>query len=189
MRKLRQKKGFTLIEMLACVVTLLLIGMIVSAGLNLATMSLREVTFETDSQTLRSTMDMYIGDILRHATDVKANDGKAHEGATDLYIDPLNNTYMFTNDAYYIDNGAFGIDLRGSEKEGAGYLVCTSTLADDPMGVMVANKGAYAGNLAIKDFKLSYDASKGVFTGSYIIVSSATDTTKLCEFSFRTIAD
>lgn len=185
MRKLKQKKGFTLIEMLACVVTLLLIGMIVSAGLNLATMSLREVTFETDSQTLRSTMDMYIGDILRHATDVKDNDDKAHQGATDLVVSDI----MFTNDAYYIDGGAFAIDLSVSDISGAGYLMCTSTLADEPKGVMVANKGTYAGTLFIKDFTLTFDASKGVFTGSYTIVSSATDTTKLCEFSYRTIAN
>lgn len=185
MRKLKQKKGFTLIEMLACVVTLLLIGMIVSTGLNLATMSLREVTFETDSQTLRSTMDMYIGDILRHATDVKANDGKASQGATEILV----NDIMFTNDAYYIDGGAFAIDLSASDISGAGYLMCTSTLADDPKGVMVANKGTYAGTLFIKDFTLSFDEAKGVFTGSYTIVSSATDTTKLCEFSFRTLAN
>jgi len=84
MRKIRDKKGFTLIEMLACVVTLLLIGMIVSTGMNLATMSLRETTFESDSQMLESTLNMYIGDILRHATDVK-------EDATGV---------TFTNDAY-----------------------------------------------------------------------------------------
>lgn len=173
MRKLREKKGFTLIEMLACVVTLFLIGMIVSTGMNLATMTLREITFESDSQMLKSTMDMYIGDILRHAKDVK-------EDATGI---------TFTNDAYYIDQGSFHIDLDVSDISGAGYLMCSSTLSDDPKGIMIANKGTYAGSLFIKDFVLDFDESKGVFHGSYTIVSSATNTTKICEFSYRTIAN
>ena len=58
MRKIKNKKGFTLVEMLVCVVTLLLIGMIVSAGTNLAMFSLRESTFESNSQMLESTLNM-----------------------------------------------------------------------------------------------------------------------------------
>lgn len=174
MRKIRDKKGFTLIEMLACVVTLLLIGMIVSTGMNLATMSLRETTFESDSQMLESTLNMYIGDILRHATDVK-------EDATGV---------TFTNDAYYIDAGTLTIDLSVSDISGAGYLVYTSSLDEEgSVGTRIVNEGAYAGALYIKDFSLIYDENKGVFHGSYIIVSSATDTTKTCDFSYRTIAD
>lgn len=174
MRKLREKNGFTLIEMLACVVTLFLIGMIVSTGMNLATMSLKETTFESDSQMLESTLNMYIGDVLRHATDVK-------QDATGVY---------FTNDAYYIDEGTFAIDLSKSEISGAGYLVCTSNLDEEgSAGTMLANEKTYAGTLYIKDFTLSFDETKGVFTGSYVIVSSATDTTKTCEFSYRTIAN
>ena len=174
MRKLVSKRGFTLVEMLACVVTLLLIGMIVSTGMNLATMSLRETTFESDSQMLESTLNTYIGDILRHATEVEADvDGTVKS---------------FTNDAYYIDGGNFSIDLSVSEISGAGYLTCTSRLEDSQYGTLVANEGTYGGALYIKDFTLTYDAEKGVFTGSYVIVSSATDITKTCEFSYRTIA-
>ena len=174
MRKIKNKKGFTLIEMLACVVTLLLIGMIVSTGMNLATMSLRETTFESDSQMLESTLNMYIGDILRHATDVK-------EDATGV---------TFTNDAYYIDEGTLEIDLSKSEISGAGYLVCTSQLDEEgSTGTLLANEGTYAGCLFVKDFTLNYDENKGVFHGSYVIVSSATTSTKTCEFSFRSIAD
>ena len=174
MRKLTNKKGFTLVEMLACVVTLLLIGMIVSTGTNLAMASLRETTFESDSQMLESTLNTYIGDILRHATEVK--------------VEADGTVKSFTNDAYYIDSGNFDIDLSVSEISGAGYLTCTSALDDSMYGTLVANEGTYGGALYIKDFTLTYDASKCVFTGSYVIVSSATDTTKTCEFTYRTIA-
>ena len=178
MRKLKNKKGFTLVEMLACVVTLLLIGMIVSTGMNLAMASLRETTFESDSQMFESTMNTYIGDILRHAKVDKVETIGEKTVIT------------FTNDAYYIDQGNFVIDTSSSGIEGAGYLVCTSERDGiGSAGTMVANKGTYAGTLFIKDFELNYDASKHVFNGSYVIVSNATTSTKTCEFSFRSIAD
>lgn len=173
MRKLKNNKGFTLVEMLACVVTLLLIGLIVSTGTNLAMMSLRESTFESDSQMLEATLNTYIGDILRHATD----------------IDDSGTEMIFTNDAYYIDGGAFVVDTSNSQVSGAGYLMCTSNLNGDSKGLMVANKGVYVNNLYVTDFKVSYDKTKHVFTGNYTIVSSNTNATKYCEFSFRSIAD
>jgi len=82
------------------------------------------------------------------------------------------------------------IDLSVSDISGAGYLVYTSNLDEEgSVGTRIVNEGAYAGALYIKDFSLTYDENKGVFHGSYIIVSSATDTTKTCDFSYRTIAD
>lgn len=175
MRKIRDKKGFTLVEMLACVVTLLLLALIVSTGTNLAMMSLRETTFESDSQMLESTLNMYVGDILRHAKDVKT--------------DSFDQVTEFTNDVYNIDDGNFGIDISKSSISGAGYLVCTSSLDESLTGTLVANEGIYAGSLYIKDFSLTYDETRGVFTGSYTIVSSSTSATKNCEFTYRTIAN
>lgn len=172
MRKLKNKKGFTLVEMLACVVTLVILCMIITTGSNLATMSMNESLFESESQMLESTLDLCIGDILRHATDIEVT----AEGIT------------FTNDAYYIDEGSFAIDTSDSGMTGAGYLMCTSKLDGTSKGLLVANKGIYVRNMYVKSFELSYDAQKQVFSGSYVIVSKITDTTKTCEFSYRTIA-
>ena len=173
MRKLKNKKGFTLIEMLACVVTLLILCLIVTTGTNLATMSMNESLFESESQMLEATLNLCIGDILRHATDIEETD----EGVT------------FTNDAYYIDEGSFAIDTRNSGIAEAGYLMCTSKLDGTSRGLLVANRGIYVKSMYVTDFQLAYDAEKHVFTGSYVIVSKLTETTKTCEFSYRTIAD
>lgn len=173
MRKLKNKKGFTMIEMLACVVTLLLICMIITTGSNLAIKSMNESLFESESQMLESTLNVCIGDILRHASDITVENGKV----------------VFTNDAYYIDDGSFGIDTSSSGITDAGYLFCTSKLDGTSKGLLVANRGIYTNSMYVKDFQLSYDETKHVFTGSYVIVSKITDTTKTCEFSYRTIAD
>lgn len=173
MRKVKSTKGFTLMEMLICMITLLLIGMIVSTGMNLATMSLRETTFESDSQMLESTLNTYIGDILRHATEI--NDSS----------DPI----KFSNSAYYIEEGSFKIDYVEGVGQNAGYLVCSSKLNEFYKDLMVANQGVYLNHLYIRDFTLQYDSVKKVFTGSYYIVSTTTKAEKFCEFSFRTIAE
>ena len=116
---------------------------------------------------------MSIGDILRHATDIRETEGKL----------------TFTNDAYNIDEGSFAIDTSTSGITGAGYLMCTSKLDGTSKGLLVATRGIYVRNMYVTDFQLSYDKEKHVFTGSYVIVSKMTDRTKTCEFSYRTIAD
>lgn len=173
MRKLKNKKGFTMIEMLASVVTLILICMIITTGSNLAMKSMNDSLFESESQMLESTLSLCVGDILRHATEIEEKDGIIY----------------FTNDAYYIDKGHFVIDDHESGIEEAGYLLCTSTLDGTSRGLLVANRGIYTKNMYVTDFQLSYDNEKHVFTGSYVIVSKMTDRTKTCEFSYRTIAD
>ena len=118
-------------------------------------------------------INLSIGDILRHATDIRETEGKL----------------TFTNDAYNIDEGSFAIDTSNSGITGAGYLMCTSKLDGTSKGLLVATRGIYVKNMYVTDFQLSYDAEKHVFSGSYVIVSKMTDTTKTCEFSYRTIAD
>ena len=73
MMKQKRSKGFTLVEMLACVVTLILLGLTGSVALNMATQSYWASVFESDSQLLESTIDLYIGDILRYSNEVKFN--------------------------------------------------------------------------------------------------------------------
>lgn len=171
MKKLKSKKGFTLVEMLVCVVTLVLIGLICSGGIKLAMNSLQAITFDSNSRTLEATLDIYISDLLRHATDIKCDS----ENVT------------FTNQAYYIKNGILKIDTQGSKVKDAGYLVCTGS--NSAQERMLANKGIYTDNLYITDFSLSYEESTGVFTGEYRIVSSVTDSVRDCSFSYRTIKE
>ena len=174
MKKLKSKKGFTMIEMLVCVVTLILLCMIVTTGSNLATMSMNASLFESESQMMKATLDICIGDLLRHATDVREEeDGRV----------------IFTNDAYFIDDGYIFIQTKDSGITGAGYLVCSSNIDLSTTGLLVANRGIYVNGMYIKDFELDYHEDTHVFTGSYVIVSKLTTATKKCEFSFRSIAD
>jgi len=170
MRKLKNQKGFTLVEMLVCIITLMLIGLICSVGMNLAMKSLNSISFDANSRMFESTMDIYISDLLRHATDIE----NRAEGV------------VFTNESYYIRDGKMKINTAGSGVTDAGYLVCTGGSSSMPE-MMLANKGVYADNLYIKNFSLSYDETTGIFSGGYQIVSSKTDSVRNCSFRYRTV--
>ena len=180
MKKLRTNKGFTLIEMLACVITLLLIGMICSTGLNFALRSYNESVFESDSQMLSESVDMYIGDILRHSSSIEIDELTVKE----------NYGYkveQFNNIAYRVFNGNIEVSPMSDEKTG-GYLILTG---DASLGnAYLVGIDTYAKTLYIDSFELYYDDTTGIFKGNYTIKSTIlNDASRNCSFSCRTIAD
>ena len=171
MKKLKNKNGFTLMEMLCCVVIVLLVSMLCGTGVSLALKSLDATTFESNSQMLESTLDIYISDILRHASNITNEDSKI----------------TFDNSAYYIQKGSFKIK---EVSHGAGYLSCTSTNPDDSViEMLVANEGVYADGLYVKDFSLTYNATTGIFEGGYVIVNPILGSSRDCTFMYRTIVE
>lgn len=181
MRKIKSNKGFTLVEMLACVVTLLLLGGIVSAGTTLAMKSYNESLFESDSQMLESTLNLYVSDILRHATKIETEEAPADPSVPGEKL-----VTGFTNAAYQIYGG--NIKVTNKDEAGNGAFMVYET-RNNP-GVMLVGENVYASTLYISDFKLLYNKEKGYFTGSYIIKSTILeDASRECVFTCRTIAE
>lgn len=171
MKKIRSKKGFTLVEMLACIVALLLIGGICTTGMNLAVNSYNESVYESDSQMLESTLNLYLCDILRHATSIQT-DGDTNAEEKEVI--------SFTNVAYQIYDGRI-------EVSGGTFLVYESK---NGKSTMVVGENVYAGTLYISDFVLKYHPEKHYFTGYYTIQSSVLeDAERKCEFTCRTITE
>lgn len=177
MKKLKSKKGFTLVEMLACIVALLLIGGICTTGMSLAVNSYNKSVYESDSQMLENTLNLYLCDILRHATSILTDgDVNAEE----------QNVTSFTNVAYQIYDGHIEVSER-TEGSGGTFLVYESK---NGQGAMIVGENVYASTLYISDFVLKYNPEKHYFTGYYTIKSSVLeDAEKKCEFTCRTIAE
>lgn len=170
MKKIKQNKGFTLVEMLACVVTLFLICMICSTGMNFALRSYQQSVYESDSQMLEATLNMYLCDVLRHATDIKVD---------------ASGVPIFTNTAYGVYDGKIGVPDEGASHSG-NFLVYEN---EGGSGDMILSADAYSQTLYIDDFVLTYDESTGVFTGEYKIKSTLlSDVERVGEFVCRTIA-
>lgn len=169
-KKLKSNKGFTFIEMLVCVVTMLLIAMICSVGLDMASKSYRESVFESNCQMLEATVDMQVGDILRFATSVQT--------------DASGNVTTFTNKTYRVNKGKIEVSTRSGDTGGY-FLVYLEEDATD--GYMILNKSAYADSMYIENFVLSYDDATGMFSGSYTIKSSQLSGLKRdCTYAYRT---
>lgn len=176
MRKIADKKGFTLIEMLMCIVILLMVASLCTTGMNYAFVCYQDSVFESDSQMLEDTLNMYIGDILRHATDVKTSTGE------------LSEVEEFTNTEYQIFNGNLVLQEKTADS-GIYYLGYTSIKDGIPYVYVVAGEMVYAKSLYIDNWSLNYDAETGVFTGSYIIKSVVLENaSRECTFTYRTIA-
>lgn len=175
MRKLAKNNGFTLVEMLACMVVLLIIGAMCNTGMRFAFNSYQKSIFESDSQMLEDTMNMYIGDILRHATDIDT------DGA---------NVTSFSNAQYRIHDGNLVLQQKGIDSEE--YYMAYTTIRDGEVFTFaVAGENVYAKTLYIdpESWHLEYNTSTGVFTGGYTIKSTILENaSRECIFTFRTIA-
>lgn len=172
MKKMSNQHGFTLVEMLACVLTLLLVSMLCGTGISMAYNSYERSLFTSNSLTLESTLDMFVGDVMRHATDIKTSeDGKVT---------------AFTNTAYDIFDG--NIIVPALSEETGGYFVIYKY--EGAESTLMVGQNVYGKNMYIQDFTMTYNATSHVFEGAYVIRSKKlADVQKKCEFAFRTIAE
>lgn len=176
MKKINDKRGFTLIEMLACTVTLMLVGMICTTGIKLAMKSYEESVLESNVQSLESTLELYIGDILRYADPASVETIEVSDEAGNT----LSQVSAFTNSNYQMYSGMIKTNSNG-------YLVCTS-IHNNGKETLLVGKNAYGDILSINNFFIYYDKITGVFTVKYEISNTLNATRRPCEFSYRTIA-
>lgn len=173
MKRLANNKGFTMVEMLVCVIILLMIAMMCSTGFGIAVKSYQASLYESDSQMLQSTLDSYMGDILRHSRDV--------------HTDATGNVTDFTNTAYKIQIGK--MEVRPLTASNGGMLLLYKDPTDTVPDLAISSK-IYGDDLYIADFEMSYDNTTKLFTGKYKIKSRIlTGKEKECEFAYRSIAE
>jgi prepilin-type N-terminal cleavage/methylation domain-containing protein len=73
-KKLRSKKGTTLVELLAVVAVVALLAMMIGSGLGLALNSYRKMVSQSETQMLLSTVSDVLTDELRYARDVRTTE-------------------------------------------------------------------------------------------------------------------
>lgn len=83
-KKLCGQKGVTLVEMLAAVAVLSLLGVMLQTGLQLALKSYHTMTAEAETQLLLSTVSDAIADELRYARDIRLEDDGTFQDYTSV---------------------------------------------------------------------------------------------------------
>ena len=86
-KKLSRSEGLTLVEMLAAVVILVLLGLILNAGLHMALNSYRTMCAQSETELLLSTLLNTLADDLRYASDVE----------------PVGDVVRYTSDSYGLE--------------------------------------------------------------------------------------
>lgn len=169
MKKCKDKKGFTLMEMLVCVITLVIICLICTTGMNLALRSYSESMFESHSQTVEAMLDSAIGDLFRFSDNVSVNGDEV----------------VFTNSTYGVVQGSLTLNDEG-------YFVLKKDINKE---VLLLASSVYVDGMYIDistdDGRpwLTYDADTHVFTGSYKIKSKATTKVKDVNFTFKSVLE
>lgn len=159
MKKLTKKKGFTLTEMLVALLIMILLTGVIMIGIQAGSEIYRNSLFESESETMASTVNMALSDILRYASC----------GSTQTPV-------SFTNSGYDIQSGHFLTE--------DGRIYITERSEEDEGKLALLNEKSYS-SLKIQDFSIQYDDN--VYTGSYIITDKNKKNTKTVNFTFRTL--
>ena len=111
-RKLRGKSGLTLVEMLAAVAVLILLGLMLNTGMQMAVRSYRTMIARSEVELLLSTLADALSDDLHYAQGVKTGaDGKvawqdAGDASVGFVIGPDGQAYV--GDKRVLPPGAYG---------------------------------------------------------------------------------
>jgi len=133
-KKIKSQKGFTLIEMLAASLVLILLALILNTGLNTAMKSYRKMTAESETEVLLSSLTNTLSDELRYARDIVTKEN----GDLDRYL-----------------SVSYGRNTTLTVEDGQLYANGKRVLASGAYG-----NGAYT----IESFEIKYDKDKEVFT-------------------------
>ena len=165
MKKLKNKAGLTLIEMLCTLLIMVLLVMAIGVGMDTGTRIYTDATFEAESATLAGILNNSLGDILRYSMDVRVPSAaeKAEKGV------PENVEFLFTSLDYGIQDAYF----YTPQHENGGYMGALQMKNIRNADVMdLVNEGAYP-NLAVSNFVIKYidndDKTRGVVGGYFDI--------------------
>ena len=174
MKKLKQKQGLTLMEMLAAIVVLVFLTVGINTAMNSSVRVYADSIYQSDSSTLSGILNTSISDILRYASVQTPNDseiinrGFARDGQFKDNHDQLFSTSVlncvFTNVKY----GAQYAYLAQSDpdEDGRSRIHIRTLKADEPIEFL--NLGAFP-DLTVSDFSWAY--TEGCFEIRYKIVS------------------
>ena len=175
MKKIKNQKGFTLLEMLACVVTMLLLTAICAMGTQMAIDSYNRSLYVSDSQMLESTINVYMADFFRYAT-INTQEQEENPGQIEDQ-----GKLIVTNMSYGVYHG--WIEL----KDGRFFIFKNM---EDEDGAMLLSENVYTKGLKITNFIVKYNDTTNCVEGSYMIESTIIeDAKKECTFAYRLVTE
>lgn len=181
MNKLKNKSGFTLIEMLLSIMILVFLVIGMGAGTDSGMRVYSQSIFESQSSSLAGILNTAIGDILRYSEDVQKNPGTFKDYDENL-LAKEDVDFVFTSYDYGVRNAYFAKIL--SEENNKGVVQMRNL--DDNSIVDLVNTGAYP-SLRISDLKITYfppktpdadGSGRGGYFDVHYLITDATNSGK-----------
>lgn len=159
LRRKKNNKGFTLVEMLMVVIILLLVGAVLTTGIRLAVTSYNKMLFSSNRQVLHDDINTAVNGLVRSSSTIKNSGGKVYFKS---------NNYAGTQ--YF---GDIEIDTTSNSPTKDQLIIKPKKMGGEEMGqqCMLVDAGAYTG-MKVTGWSISYDKTSGVCTYSYTIVST-----------------
>lgn len=161
-KKLNGEEGITLVELLAATVILVLLGMMVNTGMQMAVESYRRVVAQSELELMKSTVVDQLADDLRFAWNV-VPDLTASPG------DVVNFTYSSPS---FGNNTVLDLDYVDADGQKAGHITAvseyTATFSTDPVefldtGVYGAERTAGERAYEVYGLRIEYDETDNTF--------------------------
>lgn len=162
MKKLRNNKGFTLIEMMAVMAILVILIMGMGSTMDAGAEIYQEASFEADSGSLAGILNTALGDILRYSYNGEADNWliKINGEENDEYFKTSDGTYLlpeevpfvFTNLEYGVMDAYFYTPVYA---DGTTKGVLQIRNLKNANVVELVNTGAYP-DLVISNFVITY---------------------------------
>lgn len=163
-KKLKSKRGFTLVELLASLMIVVMMSLMMSVGVSVGASVQRESAFVAQSDMLSSTINTALSDVLRYATveTILSSDEDYGELVNkSILFDEEGNRRLISNTSYGISNGAVVLNQYGDDvknKRVAIWQYVYGTLSED---------GEEAEETGAQD-QISYLVSHGMYTNLMI---------------------
>lgn len=149
--KLGGHRGFTLVEMLAAVIMLILLVLMLGSGLNIAVQSYRTMIADSETEILMSSLSNAIYDELRYARDIDTTPSAGGIPGES----PGTPTAEITGNLKKYTSASFGRNTTLALKDGQLYA----------NGKRLVAAGAYGnGDYVIQQLHIEYDSNTRVFT-------------------------
>ncbi len=117
-KKLKSKRGFTLVELLAALMIVVMMSVMMSVGVSVGAQVQRESAFVAQSDLLASSINTALGDVLRYSevftVDASDDDYGTLVNKSVLY-DEAGNRCLISNPSYAIKGGAVVLDQYGTD--------------------------------------------------------------------------
>ena len=159
----RGRRGFSLVEMLAALLVLSLLAVMIASAVSAAARMYHKSVYTSESETLSSTLNTALSDLLCYATDVTT-------GASAAEYSPV---VSFRNPSYYGESIRL-VQVSGNQAAAAAtgsYLCFQAAGGTDRTYYNLLSSGTYT-SLQICNFSLTYSESAEAFAVSYDIVTT-----------------